>query len=154
MSKSISKEVMNSILLDSHSLDIPQLGEKYGLSDFAIRKILWRSFKKPKKEPRLLSREVLLNALKDGWLSSADLCKRCNASYYFVMKSLRAHKIVQGRKPSVRHRVHPSGRAFKVLGYIMANPEMSFEAVSKQFLCTKEFVSQVAAMARQEGIIK
>ena len=59
-----------------------------------------------------------------------------------------------GRKPSVRTRVKESTRAFKVLGYIMANPELSHDMVAKQFLCTREYVGHVEAMARQEGIIK
>jgi hypothetical protein len=36
----------------------------------------------------------------------------------------------------------------------MANPEMPLEVVSKQFNCTREYVSQIDAMARQEKIIK
>jgi DNA-binding IscR family transcriptional regulator len=46
------------------------------------------------------------------------------------------------------------GRAFKILGYLMANPEMNFTAVAEQFNCTREYVSQIEAIARQEGIIK
>ena len=36
----------------------------------------------------------------------------------------------------------------------MANPEMALEAICKKFNCSREFVSQVDAMARKEGIIK
>jgi hypothetical protein len=36
----------------------------------------------------------------------------------------------------------------------MANPEANFSVVGEQFNCTREYVSQIDAIARQEGIIK
>jgi hypothetical protein len=36
----------------------------------------------------------------------------------------------------------------------MNNPETNFTAVAEVFNCTREYVSQIEAIARQEGIIK
>lgn len=150
----MSKETSSAILADSDKLTASQLSEKHGVKVANVRALLRRRKIKPIPPCNLLSKETLVEALKDGWLSTEDLCKRTNTTYYIAIKSLRTHGFIQGRKPTVRHRVCQSNRAFKVLGYIMANPEMSLDAVSKQFLCTREFVSQIEAMARQEGIIK
>lgn len=157
MGKRIKKKMIEAILLDSRSMDITQLHQKYGKPKWGIRALLSRRGLKPvKPDPArfLIPKEKFAEVLANGWLSTKELCQRLDASYPTIMRSLKAHGIVTGRKPSVRTRVQNGSRIFKVLGYIMANPEMSHEAVSKQFLCTREFVGQIEAMARQEGIIK
>lgn len=135
-------------------MTVNQLHAKYLVKKPTIRNILRRNGIRPLFQKKLIPKEKLAEALKDGWLTSKELRIRCNASHYTVMQSLRAYGIIQGRKPSVRTRVKESTRAFKVLAYIMANPELSHDVVAKQFLCTREFVGHVEAMARQEGIIK
>ena len=154
MGKFTSKEKTDAILWDSRNLTVSQISEKYRMNKVTVRALLRRNGAKPLKKSSILPKEVLAEVLKDGWLSSEEMCKRCNVSYHIVNKSLKAHGIIKGRKPTVRNRLHNGGRAFKILGYIMANPEMPLDLIAKQFLCTKEFVGQVEAMARQEGIIK
>ena len=157
MGKFTSKEKTDAILWDSRSMDINQLHEKYGMLKTTIRNILYRNKLKPKKpDPHrlLIPKEKLEEVFKDGWLSTKELCERFGKSYPTIIRSLKAYGIVSGRKPTVRSRIREGNRSFKILGYIMANPEMSFNTVAKQFLCTKEFVSQIDAMARKEGIIK
>jgi hypothetical protein len=148
------KETTSAILADSKNMSVNQLHAKYLVKKPTIRNILKRNGVKPLRSRKLIPKERLAEALKDGWLTCNELSIRCNSTNYIVMQSLRAYGIIQGRKPSVRHRLKDSSRAFKVLGYLMANPEESYDFIAKQFLCTREFVSHVAAMARQEGIIK
>jgi len=150
----IPKETTKALLADSKNMSVNQLHAKYLVKKPTIRNILRRNGIKPLRQKKLIPKEQLAEALKDGWLTGKELCIRCNSTHYTVMQSLKAYGIVKGRKPSVRTRVKESTRAFKVLGYIMANPELSHEAVAKQFLCSREFVGHVEAMARQEGIIK
>jgi hypothetical protein len=157
MGKFTKKETVDAILWDSRSMDITQLHQKYGMKKGTLRALLYRNKLKPAKpDPNrfLIPKEKFMEVLANGWLSTKELCERLDASYSTIMRSLKAHGIVKGRKPSVRHRLREGSRIFKVLGYIMANPEMPHEAVATQFLCTREFVGQVEAMARQEGIIK
>ena len=148
------KETTKALLADSKDMSVNQLHAKYLVKKPTIRNILKRNGIKSFRPKNLIPKEQLADVLKDGWLTVDELCIRCNATRYTVMQSLRAYGIIQGRKPSVRTRVKESTRAFKVLGYIMANPELNHEAVAKQFLCTREYVGHVEAMARQEGIIK
>lgn len=156
MGQSTSKQTVDAILWDSQSMDITQLHEKYAIKKVTLRAMLYRNKRKPMKpnpSRLLIPKEKFQEILKDGWLSTKELCERCGKSYPTVIRSMRAHGIVKGRKPTVRHHAH-SSRTFKVLGYLMANPEMSHTAIAKQFLCTREFVGQVEAMSRKEGIIK
>ena len=68
--------------------------------------------------------------------------------------ALRKTGIRAKRKRTTKRRMTTGGRAFKVLGYMMTNPEMNHNVVAEQFNCTREYVSQIEAIARQEGIIK
>lgn len=138
-------------------MDITQLHERYGIKKGTLRALLYRNKLKPAKpDPArlLIPKERFAEVLANGWLSTKELCERLDATYPTIIRSLKAHGIVRGRKPTVRNRLREGNRAFKVLGYIMANPETSHEAIAKQFLCTREYVGHVEAMARQEGIIK
>lgn len=103
---------------------------------------------------QIIPKEKIEEALKDGWLPVMQLSQKVGATYYKVNQALIHHGILRGRKPTTRNRIREGNRAFKVLGYIMANPEMSLQAVGKKFNCTREFVSQIEAMGRNEGIIK
>lgn len=150
----IPKETTKALLADSKDMSVNQLHAKYLVKKPTIRNILKRNGIKLLRPKKLIPKEQLAEALKDGWLTGKELCLRCNSTHYTVMQSLKSYGIIQGRKPSVRTRVKESTRSFKVLGYVMANPELSHDAVAKQFLCTKEYVGHVEAMARQEGIIK
>lgn len=157
MSKFTPQETVDSILWDSKSMDVKQLSQKYGVHGGTIRAMLRRHGLKPiKPDPQrfIIPKEKLEATLANGWMGIYDLAAEFGCSYAKVNKSLKFHGILRGRKPTVRHRLRDGNRAFKVLGYIMANPELALEFVAKQFNCTREYVSQIDAMARKEGIIK
>lgn len=144
-------------MADAASLDIRALVEKYGLQDGTIRAILRRNnvgVKKPNPARLLIPKEKLEAILANGWLPISELGKLCGCSYAKVKKSLVAHGILRGRKPTTRNRIHQATRSFQVLGYIMANPSLELDNIAKEFNCTREYVSQIEAMARKEGIIK
>jgi len=152
-----SKETTDLILWDSKSLTIKQLSEKYLVKGGTIRAFLRKNSvppHKPNPNDKLVTKEKLESVLANGWMGIHDMAAACNSSYHIVKKSLITHGILKGRKPHTRNRIREGNRAFKVLGYIMANPEMALETVGQQFNCSREFVSQVDAMARKEGIIK
>jgi hypothetical protein len=153
----ISKEITDLILWDSKSLTVRQLSEKYSVKGGTIRAFLRKNsvaVLKANPNDRLVPKEKLESLLANGWMGVYDLAAACNCGYHIVKKSLTTHGILKGRKPHTRNRVREGNRAFKVLGYLMANPEMALEAIGKKFNCSREFVSQVDAMARKEGIIK
>jgi len=86
-------------------------------------------------------------------ITIGELAEKYGVKYGAMAQALRKNGIRAKRKKTTKRRMH-GGRAFKVLGYLMANPEMNFAAVAEQFNCTREYVSQIEAIARQEGIIK
>jgi len=157
MGKFTKKETVDSILWDSRSMDISQLHEKYGVAKGTIRAMLYRYGLKPQKPSPsryFIPKEKLEAVLANGWMTIQGLEEALGCKYPVIKKSMGFHGLLRGRKPHTRSRLREGNRAFKVLGYLMANPEMTHEAVAKQFNCTRELVSQIEAMARKEGIIK
>jgi hypothetical protein len=87
-------------------------------------------------------------------ITIGELAVKHGASYFAMASALKRTGIRAKRKKTTKRRMSNGGRAFKILGYLMANPEMNFTVVAEQFNCTREYVSQIEAIARQEGIIK
>lgn len=83
-----------------------------------------------------------------------ELAKKHGANYHAMASSLKRSGIRVRRKRTTKKRLINGSRAFKVLGYLINNPEMNFAVIAEQFNCTREYVSQIEAIARQEGIIK
>ena len=86
-------------------------------------------------------------------ITIGELAEKNGVNYHAMAAALRKTGIRAKRKRTTKRRMQGS-RAFKVLGYIMANPEMNHNFIAEQFNCTREYVSQIEAIARQEGIIK
>ena len=87
-------------------------------------------------------------------ITIGELAVKHGANYHAMASALKRTGIRAKRKKSTKKRLINGSRAFKVLGYLMANPEMNFSVIGEQFNCTREYVSQIDAIARQEGIIK
>ena len=87
-------------------------------------------------------------------ITIGELAEKHGVKYGAMAQALRKNGIRAKRKKTTKRRMSNGGRAFKILGYLMANPEMNFAAIADQFNCTREYVSQIEAIARQEGIIK
>lgn len=87
-------------------------------------------------------------------ITIGELAEKHNANYPAMAAALRRSGIRAKRKRTTKKRLYEGGRAFKVLGYIMANPEMNFAVIGEHFNCSREYVSQIDAIARNEGIIK
>jgi hypothetical protein len=87
-------------------------------------------------------------------ITIGELAVKHGSSYHAMASALKRTGIRAKRKKTTKRRMSNGGRAFKILGYLMANPEMNFTAVAEQFNCTREYVSQIEAIAREEGIIK
>jgi len=87
-------------------------------------------------------------------ITIGELAEKHDASYPAMAAALRRSGIRAKRKKTTKKRLINGSRAFKVLGYLMANPETNFTVAAEQFNCTREYVSQIDAIARQEGIIR
>jgi hypothetical protein len=87
-------------------------------------------------------------------ITIGELAEKHEASYHAMASALKRTGIRAKRKKTTKKRLVNGSRAFKVLGYLIANPEANFSVVAEQFNCTREYVSQIDAIARQEGIIK
>ena len=87
-------------------------------------------------------------------ITIGELAVKHGANYFAMASALKRTGIRAKRKKTTKKRLVNGSRAFKILGYLIANPETNFTVVAEQFNCTMEYVSQIVAIARQEGIIK
>ncbi len=87
-------------------------------------------------------------------ITIGELAVKHGSSYHAMASALKRTGIRARRKKTTKRRLSNGGRSFKILGFIMNNPETNFTAVAEVFNCTREYVSQIEAIARQEGIIK
>ena len=87
-------------------------------------------------------------------ITIGELADKHGVKYHAMASALKRSGIQAKRKRTTKRRMSNGSRAFKVLGYIIANPEINHVAIAEQFNCTREYVSQIEAIARQEGIIK
>ena len=87
-------------------------------------------------------------------ITIGELAVKHGANYHAMASALKRTGIRAKRKKTTKRRMSNGGRAFKVLGYMMNNPELNHNAIAEQFNCTREYVGQIEAIARQEGIIK
>jgi hypothetical protein len=152
MAKHTPKEVVEQILANASTMTINEMVASYGVKYQTVRLILKRNSVTAKNKG--ISKEQIDNALSEGPLGLLGLAEKLNVSVYTVSRALRTHGMVVGRKPHTRSRLREGCRAFKVLGYMIANPTVALHSIAIEFNCSREFVGQVAAQARQEGIIK
>lgn len=104
---------------------------------------------------QMIKSSVLPQEIQDNpEISIGELAEKYGASYPAMAAALRRSGVRAKRKKTTKRRLANGSRAFQVLGYIMANPEMNLAAISEQFNCSREYVSQVEAMARAVKIIK
>lgn len=87
-------------------------------------------------------------------ITIGELADKYNANYPAMAAALRKSGIRAKRKKTTKRRLSNGSRSFKILGYLMANPEINLTVIAEQFNCTREYVSQIDATAREEGIIK
>jgi hypothetical protein len=73
-------------------------------------------------------------------ITIGELAVKHGSSYHAMASALKRTGIRAKRKKTTKRR--------------MSNGEMNFTAVAEQFNCTREYVSQIEAIAREEGIIK
>lgn len=83
-----------------------------------------------------------------------ELAKLHGSSYPAMSSALRSIGIRAKRKNTTKKRIKEGGRAFKVLAHLIHNPDDNYAVIGEIFNCTREYVSQIDAIARNEGIIK
>jgi len=103
----------------------------------------------------MINKSILPTQIQENpEITIEELAQKHGASYHAMASALKRSGIRAKRKRTTKRRMSNGGRAFKVLGYMVNNPEMNHNVIAEHFNCTREYVSQIEAIARQEGIIK
>lgn len=148
---------INKLLAECSISSAKELAERYSIKETTVRAILARHGLKPKKpDPArfYIPKEKLEEVLSDGWMTLADFAVRLGTDPYKVSRSMKYHGLIQPKRKHIRNRVRKSTKIIQVLAEILKNPEKSLSDIAKELMVTREYVSQIEAQARQEGIIK
>ena len=157
MAKHTPLPTINKILAECSISTIDELSERYSLKTATIRGILRRhglTAKKPDPARFYIPKEKLEEVLSGGWMTLLDMAKALDCAPSKVTSSMKYHGLQRGRRTYTRNRVRKSTGIIKVLAAILNNPEKPLNQIAQELMVTREYVSQIDAQARQEGIIK
>jgi hypothetical protein len=104
----------------------------------------------------MLNKEKILQDLADNpSIYTDELARMHGCSYNTMYSCLRGMGIkMPHKKRRTKHRVKDGTRPFKVLGCLINLPDETYANIAHLCSVTREYVSQVAAMARTEGILE
>jgi hypothetical protein len=157
MAKHTPLPTINKILAECSVSTVEELSERYALKAATVRGILRRhglTAKKPDPARFYISKERLEEVLQGGWMTLLDMAKTFDCSPSKVTSSMKYYGLQRGRRKYVRNRIRKSTGIIKVLAAILNNPEKPLNQIAQELMVTREYVSQIDAQARQEGIIK
>jgi hypothetical protein len=71
-----------------------------------------------------------------------------------VSQHLDYYGIVRSRKPHIRTKVPANSNIIRIVAWALRNPNGILNQCAKEIGCSREYVSQIEAQMRNEGIIK
>jgi transcriptional regulator with XRE-family HTH domain len=82
-----------------------------------------------------------------------EYAKKFSMNISQVSKHLDYYGIVRDRKPHIRTRVLANSNIIKIVAWVLRNPSGIHSQCAKEIGCSREYVSQIEAQMRNEGII-
>ena len=144
---------IDQLLKEAPNFTINELAERYSTDSGTIYRILARYKVDAAKAREPLTKEVL-EAVFEEPTTITEAAEQLHSNIGSVSQAIRKFGLFGGkRKPTVKNKF-VGERSFKVLAYLLNNPEESMNSISKRFNCTREYVRQIKAVATAEGIIK
>jgi len=144
---------INELLEKAPSHTINELADMYQTDYGTIYRILSRYKVSAARAYEPITKEVLQEVFEEP-TTIVDAAKELNCTMATVTSAIKRHGLFGGgRKPTVKSTFNGT-RAFKVLGYMLNNPEENLASIGRRFNCTREYVRQIKEAAITEGIIK
>ena len=135
----------------SHTIN--ELAEMYQTDYGTVYRILAKNKVYPQRVHEPITKEVL-EAVFEQPCTIEEAAQQLHSNIGSVSQAIRKFGLFGGgRKPTVKNKF-VGERSFKVLAYLLNNPEESMNSISKRFNCTREYVRQIKEVATAEGIIK
>jgi predicted transcriptional regulator len=144
---------INELLEKAPSHTINELAEMYQTDYGTIYRILSRYKVSAARAYEPITKEVLEEVFEEP-TTIVDAAKELNCTMATVTSAIKRHGLFGGgRKPTVKDKFN-GGRAFKILGHLIAHPEENLASIGRRFNCTREYVRQIKECGIAEGIIK
>jgi hypothetical protein len=113
------------------------------------------------KHDRIDPLDIIMLQRTNPDITVNEIAERLDTTYHKVWSAARQNDIVirrssRNRKYRVRRvksgRILTPSRQFMVLSHWLRHPDEPLASIAQQYNCTREYVSQIQAMARQAGI--
>lgn len=144
---------INELLNEAPNHTINELAQRYSTDYGTIYRILSRYKVEAAKAYQPLTKEALEDVFQAP-VTITEAAEQLNVSTATVTKATKKFGLFNGgRKPHTKQKFN-GGRAFKILGHLLKNPEENLSSIGRRFNCTREYVRQVKEAATIEGIIK
>lgn len=143
---------IDQLLKEAPNFTINELAERYSTDYGTVYRILARYKVEAQKAYDPITKEVL-EAVFEEPTTIEDAANQLHCSIPTVATATKKFGLFGGRKPTTKGKFN-GGRAFKILGHLIANPEENLASIGRRFNCTREYVRQVKEAAITEGIIK
>lgn len=142
---------INELLEKAPSHTINELADMYQTDYGTVYRILARF--QVKAASSTISKEVLETIFEEP-TTVTEAAEQLHCTPSAITSAIKRHGLFNGgRKPTTKDKF-VGFRAFKVLGYILKNPEENLASVGRRFNCTREYVRQIKECGLAEGIIK
>ncbi len=144
---------IDQLLKDAPTHTINELAERYSTDYGTIYRILSRYRVSALKSYEPITKEVLEEIFEEP-TTVTEAAEQLHVTPATITSAIKKFGLFGGeRKPTTKDKF--SGfRAFKVLGYMLKNPEENLASVGRRFNCTREYVRQIKEVSVLEGIIK
>lgn len=142
---------INELLEKAKTHTTAELAEIYSSDVGTIYRILARF--RVKAASSAISKEVLETIFEEP-TTVIEAAEQLHCTPSAITSAIKRHGLFNGkRKPTTKDKFN-GFRAFKVLAYIIKNPEENLASIGRRFNCTREYVRQIKEAAIAEGIIK
>lgn len=147
-----TKEISLTELLDKAQYhNIKELAEMFETDYSSIYRVLAKYQVRAKKAYSAIDRESLEMALEQD-ATVEGMAKTLQTTPSTVSRAMGYYGMVKPRKAHTKSKF-VGERAFKVLGWIIKNPDENLASIGRHFNCTREYVRQIKQCAINEGII-
>ena len=143
---------IDQLIKEAPDYTISELADRYCTDYGTIYRILSRYKVSAAKAYEPITKEVL-EVIFEEPRTLQEAASMLYTTPSTIGMALKRHGLVGNKKITIRS-TFSGERAFRVLGYLIKNPEESMASIGKKFNCTREYVRQIKECAIKEEIIK
>lgn len=144
---------IDQLLKEAPTHTINELAERYSTDYGTIYRILSRYKISALRSYEPITKEVLEEIFEEP-TTVTEAAEQLHVTPATITTAIKKYGLFGGRRKPTTKDKFSGFRAFKVLGYMLKNPEENLASIGRRFNCTREYVRQIKEVSILEGIIK